>query len=630
MKKLIFLVLVMGILFASIPVMAKTPDGKIQTKGTVCDAAKLTGAAWGLCNAYCEAKNCDSNSHNASDNACDKLYDKIVRLTGDAPPCESLELKRLIDFTIENLPNMTRPETMPDFSNLIPDEIPTLPPTTPANILRDIIASLQGRIQSDPFGDDVIIRDKESLLLAHNDFTLALDALTAPPNIYAMVANMIRGFENLYMAVEKNAIDPADAEDIIFRSTELAREVLSQAIDSAIAQEADPDTIRNAQAALAEGDRFLNNGDYTLAATKYQEVMSQVYIIFSVNAFESNMRSAMTGNALGYAYAINMNGYLNKFGSDGLARTAYDPPSIFHTAGRPQEVASVSKPVTAVAVHQLLDEQNISVDDSIAPYLPSSWNTNNITTPSPMLTFRQLFTHKSGLNGSSYAEADYDSLKSYIEAGTGTKNYKYENGNYGMFRVLIPGLMGLDITWFAVFMNMTEEMAAASVYEWYMTDNVLAPIFISEATLLPRGSFPTLLNGFPATESGNLGGLNWDGNYFLVSGAFGRYFSAIELARFLRILRHSSVLLSPNVRQQMEDELLGWRSTTGLYGEYINHGGDWTWNKGGQSDSHEAHACIMNFPNNVEAAVVISSERNFSQCGVLRDAYDGAWIWSLY
>ena len=619
MKKLI-LVLGFFLAFAGVA-FAVTADGLIPAEETVCDEAGLSGAAWGLCNAYCKAMACDSNNYNASGNACYKLYDKFVRLTGDSPPCELLKLERLIDFTIENLPHMTRPEIMPDFGNVTPDEIPGLPSTTPVNILRDIISSLQELIQNG---------GRESLLLAHNDFTLALDALTAPPDFYTMVENMLMGFENLYMAVRNNEIVPADAEDIIFRSTGVAREVFSQAIVGAIAHGANPESIREAQATLAEGDIFLDEGNYTLAATEYLNGLSQVWVAFAVYAFESNIRSAMTGNALGYAYAINMDGNLVISGSDGLARTVYDPPSTPHNAYKPQEVASVSKPVTAVGIHQLLNEQNISVDDSIAPYLPSSWNTDNITAPWPILTFRQLFTHTSGLNGSSYAEADYDSLKSYIEAGTGIKSYTYENGNYGMFRVLLPRLMGLDITWFSVFMNMTEEETAASVYEWYMTDNVLAPISISDATLLPRESSPTLLNGFPATESGNLGGVNWDGNYFLVSGGFGRYFSAIELARFLRTLRHTSVLLPPNVRQQMEDELLGWRSTTGLYGEYINHGGDWTMNKAGQSDSHEAHACIMNFPNNVEAAVVISSARSFSQCGVLRDAYDGAWIKSLF
>ncbi len=621
---LVSLVLLTAFFFESIPIMAKTP-----AEVTVCDVAKLTRGGRKLCKTYCEKKDCDSDVPNASTKVCDRWYKKFVKRTATIPPCESAELKRIIDFTTENLPNLTRPGIMPDLSNLIPDEIPALPPTNPANVLRDIVASLERQLNSGTPGDDTI-GDKESLLLALNNFTLALDALSAPPNMHEMVANMLRGFENLDTAVRMKEIDPVDADDIISRSTHLGRDVSAQVIEAAITQEADQDIIAVAQDALAKGDRLLGSSEYAQAGEAYLEVLQYAFSIFSVGLFEANIKNAMTGNALGFAYAINMNGYLTRIGSDGLARTAYDLPSVSHSAAVPQEVASVSKPVTAVAIHQLLDEQNISVDDSIAPYLPSSWNTNSITSPQPTLTFRQLFTHTSGLNGSSYAEPYYDDLKSYIEAGTGTKSYKYENGNYGMFRVLLPGLLGFDIKWLAIYMNMTEEKMAASVYEWYMTDNVLTPLYITDATLLPRGPSPTLLNGFPATESGNLGGLNWDGNYFLASGAFGRYFSAIELARFLSTLRYSTVLLPTNVRQQMENELLGWRSTSGTYGAYINHGGDWTWNKGGQADSHEAHACIMNFPNNVEAAVVISSERIFSQCGVLRDGYDGAWIWSLY
>lgn len=51
---------------------------------TVC--ADYSGRAFGLCNAYCEATDCDEDP-NADQNACDSLYDNFMDATGEEPPC---------------------------------------------------------------------------------------------------------------------------------------------------------------------------------------------------------------------------------------------------------------------------------------------------------------------------------------------------------------------------------------------------------------------------------------------------------------------------------------------------------------------------------------------------------------
>ena len=43
---------------------AQTPDGLTPSEETVCD--RYEGNAFGLCNAYCEAMDCDSVNHTAS------------------------------------------------------------------------------------------------------------------------------------------------------------------------------------------------------------------------------------------------------------------------------------------------------------------------------------------------------------------------------------------------------------------------------------------------------------------------------------------------------------------------------------------------------------------------------------
>ncbi len=64
----------------------KTPDRQPPSVETVCDGE--TGAAFGLCNAYCEAMDCDSPDHRASDNACEQVRRNFERKTGRPLPCD--------------------------------------------------------------------------------------------------------------------------------------------------------------------------------------------------------------------------------------------------------------------------------------------------------------------------------------------------------------------------------------------------------------------------------------------------------------------------------------------------------------------------------------------------------------
>jgi len=62
---------------------AKTPDGVPPSQETVCSG--LTGAAFGLCNAYCEAQDCDVHPRPS----CDNLRRNFARVTGsEVFPCD--------------------------------------------------------------------------------------------------------------------------------------------------------------------------------------------------------------------------------------------------------------------------------------------------------------------------------------------------------------------------------------------------------------------------------------------------------------------------------------------------------------------------------------------------------------
>jgi hypothetical protein len=75
------------VLICSGAVLAQTPDGQTPAEETVCD--NENGAAFGLCNAYCEAMDCESDDPQASATACTKVRDKFMNIAGHDLPCEA-------------------------------------------------------------------------------------------------------------------------------------------------------------------------------------------------------------------------------------------------------------------------------------------------------------------------------------------------------------------------------------------------------------------------------------------------------------------------------------------------------------------------------------------------------------
>jgi len=75
----------MSFSFVTVVTAEGTPDGLPPPMESVCDAE--TGAAYGLCNAYCQAMDCDSDTPSASETACQKVADKYEQIAGWPVPC---------------------------------------------------------------------------------------------------------------------------------------------------------------------------------------------------------------------------------------------------------------------------------------------------------------------------------------------------------------------------------------------------------------------------------------------------------------------------------------------------------------------------------------------------------------
>jgi hypothetical protein len=69
----------------SIGAQAQTTDGLTPAVEDICTKWGFSGKLNGLCNAYCEAMDCDSENPQASDEACNRVFDKIIAGLGGIP-----------------------------------------------------------------------------------------------------------------------------------------------------------------------------------------------------------------------------------------------------------------------------------------------------------------------------------------------------------------------------------------------------------------------------------------------------------------------------------------------------------------------------------------------------------------
>ena len=84
----LFATVSLSTLALSLTVHASTAVGSTPAEETTCDTA--TGVAFGLCNAYCEATDCDDGTVTfADDSGCNALEDASWDLTADTLTCGS-------------------------------------------------------------------------------------------------------------------------------------------------------------------------------------------------------------------------------------------------------------------------------------------------------------------------------------------------------------------------------------------------------------------------------------------------------------------------------------------------------------------------------------------------------------
>ncbi len=86
MKSIMALVLISLLFSLGIASYAQTPDGDTPALEEECD--DQVGAAYGLCTAYCEAMDCNSEEPWASEEACETVKTNYEYITGYSLPCD--------------------------------------------------------------------------------------------------------------------------------------------------------------------------------------------------------------------------------------------------------------------------------------------------------------------------------------------------------------------------------------------------------------------------------------------------------------------------------------------------------------------------------------------------------------
>ena len=294
----------------------------------------------------------------------------------------------------------------------------------------------------------------------------------------------------------------------------------------------------------------------------------------------------------------------------GPKRTSETMPAAEFTVNARFNSASIGKSVTAVALLQLLDARNMSIDAEISDYLPPSWT---VPEGSATVTFAEVLNHSSGfrdenavLDGNTGYQ--YAHVKSLLQNGIneadksacaigdmmpdGTKCYQH--ANYALARELVASLDG-----FSQWSGDPGPRSSARFIR-YVNEQVFAPLGIYNVQFKADAYAPTLFYPYPA---GTSQGTTY-GDWTLKPGSAGVYASIHELAFFTHGT-FSGKLLTKTKLDELKAEELGMANFAALPDRST------CWGKTGHfpadtNDGAELNSVIVGCDNGIDIALVVN------------------------
>lgn len=274
----------------------------------------------------------------------------------------------------------------------------------------------------------------------------------------------------------------------------------------------------------------------------------------------------MNAGTIGYAWCVYKDGQKVAGGAHGWARAPWEPndPSWPMTIDCRTQLASVSKTICACGMMKLWEDGKFDLDEPFWPYLKKVVPT--ATPEVKKITFRQLLTHRSGINrGFRPRGGSYESLINAInqianaplDFPTGSKQ-KYDNGNFLVLRLLIEEISGEPFT-------------------EYIQKNIFDPIGIYNITCWANERHPTM---YYIKDNFETPGGCWTRDNSPTAGPDSWLASARDLARYVDGINRGMALKKETVNK-MWTEGLGWWPHRGKYGINYHHNGLWNTNRDG-------------------------------------------------
>lgn len=411
-----------------------------------------------------------------------------------------------------------------------------------------------------------------------------------------------------------------DLAELQRRVTDVSRELLLASLGFLTRSAPARDRILPAREAMIEADARYEAGDLVAAAQGYADAFQFLAFdcVLDVEAFEAALAAEGSKVSFGWAYAIGQFGGLVASGAGGQARLPQNPPAKAMTPQTKVNTASTAKMLTTVAALRLLTAQGIGLDDPIGPYLPAPWPTNPFF---DLITFRELLTHQSGIGGDNQRMADgWEQLKE-IAVGfvSPLKKQQYENVNMGLFRALIPEILGLASETAA-----NPGLAAGTNYANWVNDTLLVPSGVATALCDDPESPQT--GYYPSFLAPGAGWFPGDLRYFCGGG--GWYLSAEDWIGVLGNVRYGGIL-SGAEKAVLYGTPLGWWPRMKSYGVVYLHNGALISPLGGTRN------CIGDFPSGWQVAFHLNTDvvtfdntgvGIYDACNAVVAAFESAWI----
>ncbi len=370
-------------------------------------------------------------------------------------------------------------------------------------------------------------------------------------------------------------------------------------------------------------------GFFTLTGCKDDLQLQNNGPEFNIDLFEQNIVDYVnfgSADPIGWAYTISRDGVLQRSDAFGDARTS-DDGQIDFSLNKEINVASITKFYTAIAVMQLLEANNLTIDSTIGSWLPNSWiqgpNVSN-------LTFRQLLMHTSGLqstNSNFQNTLSYAGIQQCIQTGVvNAQTRNYLNVNFAIFRILIPSL------WNALpnppAINIENDANTQFIYLLYMQQNIFDRISLPLVGCTDDSrEQATLYYNFNDASTNTNG--SYYGDWNNICGGGGYYMTPIEMAKVNAFYEHTETLLSNELKDIMKNNRIGFDTadpSDEIYGSYYGKNGSIS-NGAGQGVLSQ----IVMFPSNGIDCVVIMNTQGVTLQGttsirqMIYDAYNNAW-----